>query len=146
MNTKYLQGSFVNPQILVTIETPIALFSSCLPSIFQLVKRLNKKRLFGTGNSSRQLVDTEDVRMGPLGNPIDDRTNKGFLRLQDWNGKMASKEKLYARQEENRTTHVADAGKVQGATKGDHDLSSQQIHVRQDVDVEASLTHRIDDI
>lgn len=124
---------------MVSIEIPIALFSSCLPAIFQLTKRLLEKRRFGTAQSSKQLTHDKHVKMGPLGNPIDDPMYKNFTRLQSQAGDSQSVERLYDMPEEYQLSYMANASRDVDAV--DHSVGNpiHSIRVRKDVDVEASL-------
>ena len=124
---------------MVSIEIPIALFSSCLPAILHLTKRLSEKRRFGTAQSSKQLTQNNHVKMGPLGNPVDDRTHKNMMRLESQVGDSSSLERLYGRPEEYQQSYVANVSGDADAT--DHELGNpiHSIRVRKDVDVKASF-------
>lgn len=124
---------------MASIEVPIALFSSCLPAIFQLAKRLLEKKRSGTSQPSKQLTHDNYVKMGPLGNPIDDPTYKNNTRLQSQAGVSQSMERLYSMPEEHHLSYMANASRDEYAV--DHNLGtpSRSIRVRKDVGVEAGL-------
>ena len=128
----------MNPEILVVIETPIALFSTCLPSIFQLIRRVDEKRRLGTANTSKQITGGGDVQIGALGNPLNDNRT-GFMRLDNRSGEVGSEDRFYAGQEQYKLTSLVQGGKSQVATGETYNIPSQQIHIRRDVDVEASI-------
>ncbi len=79
-------GNLAYPQILVTLELSIALIGCCLPSIFNLIKHGARRQFsswFQNTIVSKPLDGPAVSRIGPTGNPIEDRRNNiGFVLLQ----------------------------------------------------------------
>ena len=60
--------------LLVTVETPLATVSVCMPSIFQLIKRAlchGIPSLFSTQDPSKPVGGGRGEHIGGLGNPVD---------------------------------------------------------------------------
>lgn len=87
-------GNIAYPQVLVTCEITIALFSSCLPNIFSFSKYAARKHLsglLGKSNASTPSSGPEGSHIGPIGKTVDEWRNNGFVPLQsDKGGSEAS--------------------------------------------------------
>ncbi|KAI9656617.1 MAG: hypothetical protein M1821_004824 [Bathelium mastoideum] len=76
-----LTWNYVQAQILVSIEMPIALFSSSLPAIFYLAKRMLEKRRLGRSKSSNQLSYDSRAKWSAGTNTTEDGIHLNFTRL-----------------------------------------------------------------
>ena len=137
--TNIISGVYVNPTILMNIEAPIALFTSSMPSVFHLVKRINEKRHARTTNAASGAAYGGNVRPGPLKHLINGRMAKGDPQLSKQGPDQYSMVKLYAGSEDITRIAFAEAGLFHGDTGCGNEIFCQQIHVRRDVDVETSL-------
>ena len=92
-----LQDNSVTTTLLVIVETPFAIVSVCMPSIFHLVKRgfYNRKPgLFSTEDPSKPIRGKFGEHVGGLGNPVDSEAAH-VHRLTDL-GLGASQQKLFS--------------------------------------------------
>jgi hypothetical protein len=78
-----LIGNLGYPQKLVSGEVGVAIISSCLPSIFNLLKHgLQHVPYFNHKLSqSKSLANSRGAKVGPVGNPIEEQYEKGFIQL-----------------------------------------------------------------
>lgn len=142
--------------IYVLFETPIALISICLPSIFHLVKRTLMDRfpnLFSRAGPSEPLSASGGSRIGPMGNPIDEnkKNHSGrFARLHDdtFNSRISHEALVgvsgksdyhatafpdpYVLNEERMRNEDAELG-----------LAMQPIHIRKEIDVTSGRNGRM---
>ena len=68
------QGNFVEAQLLLMVETPLAIISVCMPSIFHLFKRAfyhGMPSLFCREDPSKPLFGKLEEHMEGPGNPVD---------------------------------------------------------------------------
>lgn len=126
--------------MLVTSEMPVALLSSCLPSIFNLVKhgvRIFSPSMSNRMNASKPLNGPAGSHIGAIGNPIEERRKNGFVQLQS--GKQntgVSEERLFDNTdgtEHYTTAFPAKHGRHEDAELG---IPLHQIHVREDVEID----------
>ncbi len=110
----------------------MALISSCLPSIFNLVIhgiRDHLPNLFGTLRKSEPLGGPAGAHIGALGNPIEENRHTGFMQLESGRrGTTGSNERLF---EGPSGIHYTNAypGHEEGA------IPLHQIRVRDDIHV-----------
>ena len=130
------------PQILITIELSIALISSCMPSIFNLVRhgiRNYLPNLFGTLRRSEPLGGPAGAHIGAIGNPIEDKKHKGFMQLESGrSGAACSNERLF--DGTDGAVHYTNAypGQIEAQKEvdGEGGIPLHQIHVRDDIHVQ----------
>ena len=135
-------GNLAYPQELITVELSIALISSCMPSIFNLVRhgiREYAPNLFGTIKKSEALSGPAGARIGPLGNPIEENRHKGFMQLENGKSdKAGSEERLF--DGTNGALHYTNAYPSQKGYQKQEDeeggIPLHQIHVREDIHVD----------
>ena len=140
--TEMRTGNFAYPQDLITTELSVALISSCMPSIFNLVRhgiRTYTPNLFETLRKSEALGGPAGAHIGPLGNPIEENRHKGFMQLE--NGKIdkaGSEERLF--DGTSRAVHYANAYPSQKRDQKEEDeeggIPLHQIHVREEIHVD----------
>ena len=82
-------GNIADPSVLVTCEITIALFSSCLPSIFSFSKYTARKHFSGLldkSNASTPSSGPEGSHIGPIGKTVAEWRNNGFVPLHSDKG------------------------------------------------------------
>ena len=120
----------------------MALISSCMPSIFYLVRHGFRKytpHLFKTLRKSEALGRPAGAHIGPLGNPIDENRHKGFMQLENGkNDKAGSEERLF--DGTSGAVHYTNAYPSQKRDQKEEDeeggIPLHQIHVREDIHVD----------
>ena len=136
-------GDYVFAEILLTCEVPVGLISACLPSIFNLGKHGARRyfpKHFANFSESHPLSGPGGKHIGPAGNPIDDRKEKGFIQLRsDQSGATTSNERLYdgrdgLRHFTNAFTTSSDC--QQEEADPEEGIQLHQIHVREDVEID----------
>ena len=137
-------GNNVFAQILVTCEVPVALISACLPSIFNLAKRGAKHyfpNFYANLSGSHPLNGPGGKHIGPIGNPIDNRKEKGFVQLRsDRFDTVTSTERLYDGRDgasHYTTAFPTSLDREQREEDPEMGIQLHQIHVREDVDIDA---------
>ena len=127
---------------MITVELSVALISSCLPSIFNLVKHGIRNYLpnwIATLRHSDPLQGPGGSHIGPLGNPIEENKHKGFVQLQSGRSDAeSSNERLF--DGGNRATHYTTAypghhDRDLKAEDPERGIPLDQIHVRDDIHV-----------
>lgn len=84
-----LSWNIADPSVLVTCEITIALFSSCLPSIFSFSKYTARKHFSGLldkSNASTPSSGPEGSHIGPIGKTVAEWRNNGFVPLHSDKG------------------------------------------------------------
>lgn len=140
--TEMRTGNLAYPQDLITIEMSIALISSCMPSIFNLVRhgiRTYTPNLFGTIRESEGLGGPTGAHIGPLGNPIEENRHKGFMQLENGKSdKAGSEERLF--DGTSGAVHYTNAYPSQKRDQKEEDeeggIALHQIHVREHIRVD----------
>jgi hypothetical protein len=98
-------GNLGYPQKLVISEVGVALISSCLPSILNLLKHglSRHSTYFGRKiQASHPLSGPGGAHLGPVANPIEEQGKKGFVQLVELErgsgGTGTSEERLFGNQ------------------------------------------------
>ena len=128
------QGNFVEPMLLVTVETPLATVSVCMPSIFQLIKRAldhGIPSLFSTQDPSKPVGGGHGEHIGGLGSPVDSDVMH-ITRLVD-PGDKTSQEILVHTTTVSRTSNTMS-----------EEIPLEDIRVRDRDEVEVQSTQRRD--
>ena len=121
-------GNFVEPMLLVTMETPLATISICMPSIFQLIKRAlyhGIPSLFSTQDLSKPIDGGRGEHIGGLGNPVDSDVMH-IRRLVD-PGDKTSQERLVHTTTVSRTSNIMS-----------EEIPLEDIRVRDEVEVQST--------
>lgn len=128
---------------MVTCEVPVALISACLPSIFNLGKHAARHyfpKLYDNLSRSHPLSGPGGKHIGPAGNPIDDRKEKGFIQLRsDQSGATTSNEEIYDGNYGlgHRTNAFSTSSdRRQEVADPENGIQLHQIYVREDVDID----------
>lgn len=122
------QGNFVEAMLLVTVETPLATVSVCMPSIFQLTRRAlyhGIPSLFSTQDPSKPVGGGHGEHIGGLGSPVDSDVMH-IKRLVD-PGDKTSQERLVHITTVSRTSNMMS-----------EEIPLDDIRVRDEVEVQST--------
>ncbi len=126
------KGNIVEPGLLYMVETPLAIVSVCMPSIFVLFKRgyyHGIPSLFSSQDPSNPVHGQYGKHIGGSGKPVDGDIRQ-FERLKDGRN-IQSRERLVLQTTATQTSDIMSDG-----------IPLDDIQVRKDVDGLRSTSHR----